>query len=65
MVHLVVGINFEARSGIIANNTIVDTEGLGINFNPRSDLKSKIIITGNRLERIGKVTGSFMVFNYH
>jgi hypothetical protein len=52
------GINFEAKSGIIANNTIIDTEGLGINFNPRSDFKSKIIITGNRLERIGKVSGS-------
>jgi hypothetical protein len=52
------GINFEARSGIIANNVIIDTEILGINFNPRSDFKSKILITGNRLERIGKTAGS-------
>jgi hypothetical protein len=52
------GINFEAKSGIIANNTIIDTENIGINVNPRSDFKSKIIITGNRLERIGKVSGS-------
>lgn len=48
------GINFEARSGVIANNFIEDTESSGIYVNPRSDFKSKIIINENQLKGIGK-----------
>lgn len=52
------GINFEGRSGIIANNHIKYTESVGIYVNPRSDFKSRFVITGNRVIKAGAVSTS-------
>ena len=47
------GINFEARSGVIANNLVKNTATGGIYVHPRADTPSNISVVGNTLNAIG------------
>lgn len=53
------GINFEARTGVISNNMIIDTASGGININPRADTASSITCSGNTLRNIGDAAAEY------
>lgn len=58
------GINFEARTGIIANNHIKNTANSGIYFNPRSDSAANCLIIGNNMFNVGSGVSGYGINCY-